>query len=77
MLGLGLLNEQMLATCRNVEAICLDLAGELSFGPGDFYDIIHYTPAGAAKIGRYLAIKLYPDLVRAGLVADWKTASRP
>ena len=77
MLKLGLYNEQTLATCHHVEAICLDLAGELSFGPGDFYDIIHYTPAGAARIGKYLAMKLYPDLVRARLVADWKTASRP
>jgi lysophospholipase L1-like esterase len=74
MLSLGLFNEETLAACHRVEATCVDLAGELSFGPGDFYDIIHYTPAGAAKIGKYLAMKLYPNLVRAGLIADGRVS---
>src|SRR5262249_1236806 len=70
MLSLGLFNEETLAACSRIETTCLDLAGELALGPGDFYDIVHYTPAGAAKIGQYLATRLYPVLVRRALIAD-------
>lgn len=75
MLSLGLFNEETLATCHRLEATCLDLANELDFGPGDFYDTIHYTPAGAAKIGQYLAAKLYPALVGTDLITASKRSS--
>ena len=39
-------------------ATCLDLAAELRFEPGDFYDYEHNTPQGARKIGQWLAGKL-------------------
>jgi lysophospholipase L1-like esterase len=75
MLNLGLFNEETLATCYRLEATCIDLAGELSLGPADFYDTIHYTPAGATKIGQYLAAKLYPVLVRTNRITEWKRSS--
>jgi hypothetical protein len=71
MLSLGLFNEETLATCRRIGVACLDLAGELPLGLSDFYDIVHYTPAGATKIGQYVATKLYPTLVGMALIADW------
>lgn len=44
--------------CREAGGICLDLAGDLAFDEGDFYDYFHNTPTGAQKIGRYLGEKL-------------------
>jgi len=44
--------------CREHGLLCLDLAKELTFGDGDFYDYLHNTPAGAEKIGRWLYAKL-------------------
>ena len=41
-------------------ALCIDLASDLAFGDGDFYDGLHTTPQGSARIGRYLAEKLRP-----------------
>lgn len=38
--------------------VCLDLATELHFADGDFYDFEHNTPQGAEKIGHWLAGKL-------------------
>lgn len=40
-------------TCRFI-----DLAGQVRFSPGDFYDRAHHTPAGARKIGLFLASAL-------------------
>ena len=51
-------NQAMLAACRRVRAICIDLGSELEFQDGDFYDHIHTTPSGSARIGRYLYAKL-------------------
>ena len=61
-----LFNESLLKTCRRVEAICVDLASELSFENGDFYDNVHTTPAGSRRIGDYLAAKLRPILAADG-----------
>lgn len=44
--------------CRENGLLCLDLAKELAFADGDFYDYLHNTPAGAEKIGRWLYAKL-------------------
>jgi len=45
--------------CRE-SPVCrfVDLAGALSFEPADFYDLVHYTPSGAGKIGAFLAHEL-------------------
>lgn len=44
--------------CADEGLLCLDLAREVTFEPGDFYDYLHNTPQGAARIGRWLAGKL-------------------
>ena len=53
-----LLNKTTMSTCRAIKGVCLDLAADVEFGPGDFYDIFHNTPAGTRKIGEYLSEKL-------------------
>jgi hypothetical protein len=57
-LELSLYNAELLRFCAEAKAHCIDLAGELRFGPGDFYDSVHTTPQGSRKIGLYLAHKL-------------------
>ena len=47
-------NDRLLKFCREVGALCVDLAGNLSFEASDFYDAIHTTPSGSRKIGEYL-----------------------
>lgn len=47
-------NRQAMAACRAEAAICLDLGSELTFGDGDFYDWVHTTPEGNARIAEYL-----------------------
>lgn len=52
-------NEATIRACRKCSgAICIDLARELRFVASDYYDSSHNTPAGARKIGRYLASKM-------------------
>lgn len=53
-----LLNQTTMSTCRAIEGVCLDLASDVEFGPEDFYDLFHNTPAGTRKIGVYLHEKL-------------------
>jgi hypothetical protein len=56
--ALTLFNAATLEVCRYRHVACLDLATELPFGEGDFYDYEHNTPQGAEKIGRWLGGKL-------------------
>jgi lysophospholipase L1-like esterase len=51
-------NQATREICRDEGLMCLDLARELTFDKGDFYDYLHTTPKGAAKIGRWLHGKL-------------------
>jgi len=51
-------NAVTLEVCRRWQVTCLDLATELRFMEGDFYDYEHNTPPGAEKIGTWLARKL-------------------
>lgn len=51
-------NQVLMDHCHLVEAICIDLAGEIDFESHDFYDAVHTTPVGSKKIGEYLAQKL-------------------
>lgn len=55
---LTLINEATMASCKQLKGICIDLAQDLSFEEGDFYDYFHTTPSGAEKIGHYLFEKL-------------------
>jgi len=57
---LSLYNAELLKFCAEAKAQCIDLAGELRFGAGDFYDSVHTTPQGSRKVGQYLAAKLAP-----------------
>jgi hypothetical protein len=59
---LELYNGELRRFCAETQARCIDLAAELSFGPGDFYDTYHTTPQGSRKIGIYLASKIAPIL---------------
>jgi len=52
------LNAATMEVCRERHVTCLDLATELRFTEGDFYDYEHNTPQGAEKIGKWLAGKL-------------------
>ena len=58
-LALRLMNTATEAVCRE-DAACrfIDLAGQLRFDGDDFYDLVHTTPAGARKIGAFLADQL-------------------
>jgi hypothetical protein len=53
-----LINQVTLETCPEIGGVGIDLAGELQFDDSDFYDFIHNTPQGAAKVGTYLYSKL-------------------
>lgn len=55
-------NEASLEICRRAGGVCIDLAGELRFEAGDFYDHAHTTAAGSRRIGEYLFDKLAPVL---------------
>lgn len=57
-------NRATMRVCEDMGAICIDLARELTFEDGDFYDRVHNTDAGAAKVGRYLYEKLKDRLKR-------------
>jgi lysophospholipase L1-like esterase len=57
-----LFNAWAMKACREKKAICLDLSAELEFRDGDFFDDVHTTPQGSAKIGTYVAEKLAPYL---------------
>jgi hypothetical protein len=59
---LALYNDVLKRFCAETQARCIDLAAELRFGPGDFYDSYHTTPQGSRKVGVYLAGKLAPLL---------------
>jgi len=56
--ALGRINATTMDFCRERLVTCLDLASEVVFEAGDFYDYEHNTPRGAAKIGLWLAGKL-------------------
>lgn len=57
-LRLRAFNRALMATCAELDAICIDLARELTFDDDDFYDLVHNTPQGAARIGAFLFEKL-------------------
>ena len=58
------INQATLGFCRDTGETCVDLAGEIRFAPGDFYDAVHNTLAGSERIARFLAPALVPILCR-------------
>ncbi len=58
------INAATQAVCGENPRSCrfIDLAGNISLEPSDFYDLVHNTPQGARKIGEFLSRKL--DFVR-------------
>lgn len=40
--------------CAKEGGICLDAGDDIRWQPGDFYDVIHNTPQGADRLGKYL-----------------------
>jgi hypothetical protein len=61
--ALSLFNSRTLSFCRRSGDACIDLADELELGFDDYYDFNHNNPTGAAKIGNYLALRIF-DKVR-------------
>lgn len=61
---LSLFNEASMRLCKQSDGICVDLANELRFVNGDFYDHAHNTKRGAKKIGDYLYLKLQGLIAR-------------
>lgn len=51
-------NRRMMDVCKTVKAVCVNLAHELTFQDGDFYDHYHNTDTGAERIGVYLEGRL-------------------
>jgi len=60
--ALRLVNAATRRICLEYAPTChfIDLASEISFSDDEFYDRVHTTPAGARRIGTYLAGKLLP-----------------
>ena len=51
-------NKVLMEVCHDIEGVCLDLAAEVEFETGDFYDHLHTTGSGSIRIGNYLYGKL-------------------
>lgn len=60
------LNRALVAHCAARQLACFDLASDLALQADDYYDPLHNTPAGAEKIGRYLAGRLWDESGRGG-----------
>jgi GDSL-like lipase/acylhydrolase family protein len=54
------INRTMSQVCHAEAVSChfIDMADELHFEPEDFYDLVHYTPKGASRIGKFLSSRL-------------------
>ena len=53
--GLALLNAGTRRVATRLEVPLLDPASEIPWDDADFYDHMHFTPTGAAKLGHYVA----------------------
>lgn len=51
-------NRQAMKICRAEKAICIDVSEDLVFGDADHYDLLHTTPAGSAKLARFIFERL-------------------
>ncbi len=56
-------NHAAMRACKKKRnAICIDLGSELRFGDDDFYDWVHTTASGSARIGDYLFDRLKGEI---------------
>ncbi|MDA0997905.1 MAG: hypothetical protein O2944_06835, partial [Proteobacteria bacterium] len=62
-IGIAAVNETTMKVCRQVKAICIDLAAKINFVDGDHYDGLHTTPVGSAKIAKRLFNELQGVLI--------------
>lgn len=69
-LGLQTVNQTTLAICGELGISCLNLAGSVRFGDGDFYDSVHTTPSGSAKV----AAMVCTSLINLGVVPSKEAA---
>ena len=51
-------NEVTRTVCTAKRVPCIDAARAIDYQIGDFYDIIHNSPRGAEKIGRFIADRI-------------------
>lgn len=58
--GMRRYNEVLMDTCRQRDVECLDLAAALPRTTATFYDDVHFTEAGSARVGRLVAAHLEP-----------------
>lgn len=64
--GLGMVNAATGAVCRESDNCqFFDLAAKADFQSGDFYDLVHTTPQGGRKIGKFIADELAALATRA------------
>jgi lysophospholipase L1-like esterase len=59
------------SVCRERNVPFLDIVADTDWTDEDFYDFNHMTPAGAAKLGRHLFVRLQP------IVGSTQAVSRP
>lgn len=60
---LDIINNKTISICKKFNIECLDLRNKINLNSiEDFYDPIHTTPKGSAKIGRLIS-KLFLDLL--------------
>lgn len=52
------MDEAALKACRETGSDCIDLNDRLSFENGDFWDIVHTTPAGSRRIGDFVCAEI-------------------
>jgi lysophospholipase L1-like esterase len=57
---IGLFNDATRAVCAAQKLRCIDLAAEVRFQDGDFYDPLHTTPAGSQRVADFLFAALKP-----------------
>lgn len=48
--ALNLYNRKLLGTCQTLKAVCVDLAGGIKLSEVDFFDRLHTTPSGSARL---------------------------
>lgn len=51
-------NNRTMRVCKDVGAICIDVARGVQFEDGDSYDGLHTTPSGSAKVARFMYSRL-------------------
>jgi GDSL-like lipase/acylhydrolase family protein len=62
-----MLNEVMQKQCQDSGGFYIDIWAK-KFDDGDFYDVVHMTPVGAAKLGTYF----FDAMIEQGIVASLK-----